>query len=145
MKHYVAGFLFSSDFERVVLIEKQKPDWQKGLLNGVGGKIEPGETPEEAMRREFMEETGMDVEDWTEYTTLGGEGWRVHFFYGIGNVEAAVTLTDELVLVRRVDDLWALPVIQNLQWLIPMAITFGNGTENAARFTITETPKAAVV
>jgi 8-oxo-dGTP pyrophosphatase MutT (NUDIX family) len=29
----------------VLLIEKQKPAWQRGKLNGVGGKIEPGENP----------------------------------------------------------------------------------------------------
>jgi hypothetical protein len=28
--------------QMVVLIEKQKPDWQKGCLNAVGGKVEDG-------------------------------------------------------------------------------------------------------
>ncbi len=43
MKTMVAGFLFDESRERVVLIKKQKPEWQSGRLNGVGGKIEPGE------------------------------------------------------------------------------------------------------
>ena len=57
MKEYVLGFLFSADLERVVLVEKSKPAWQRGLLNGVGGAIEPGESPAGSMDREFHEET----------------------------------------------------------------------------------------
>jgi len=40
MTEYVLGFLM--DNYRVVLIEKQRPAWQKGLLNGVGGHINHG-------------------------------------------------------------------------------------------------------
>ena len=57
-KTYVAGFLFSPDRSRVLLIRKNRPAWQAGKLNGLGGKIEPGETPPQAMRREFREEQG---------------------------------------------------------------------------------------
>lgn len=55
---YVLGIMFSEDEERVLAIWKNRPDWQAGKLNGIGGKIEDGETPIEAMRREFREETG---------------------------------------------------------------------------------------
>lgn len=50
--HYVAGFMFNEDRTRVALIEKQKPDWQRGKLNGIGGKIEDDESPVEAMTSE---------------------------------------------------------------------------------------------
>ncbi len=33
----------------------------KGLWNGVGGKLEPDETPEQSVIREVMEETGMRI------------------------------------------------------------------------------------
>ena len=56
---YVAGFTFSENDTDVLLIEKQNPAWQRGFLNAVGGKIEPGEQPLEAMTREFKEETGV--------------------------------------------------------------------------------------
>ena len=49
---YVAGFMFDSSYENVLLIRKTKPKWQEGLLNGVGGKIEPGEKELDAMKRE---------------------------------------------------------------------------------------------
>lgn len=43
----------------VLLILRNKDDWQKGKLNLPGGKIEPGETPIEAAFRELKEETGI--------------------------------------------------------------------------------------
>ena len=54
---YVLGFVFSLDASRVLLIWKNRPEWQKGKLNGIGGKIEEGELPIDAMKREFSEET----------------------------------------------------------------------------------------
>ena len=59
VKRYVVGFLLNYDRTQVVLIRKNRPAWQAGHLNGVGGKIEMGETPIEAMTREFEEETGL--------------------------------------------------------------------------------------
>ena len=58
MIQYVLGFAFNETKEKVALIKKLKPDWQKGKFNGVGGKLEPEELPMEAMVREFKEETG---------------------------------------------------------------------------------------
>lgn len=40
---------------------KKKEDVNKGKWIGVGGKIEAGEAPEEAMRREVQEETGLRI------------------------------------------------------------------------------------
>lgn len=56
-RRYVLGFLFSEDGSRVLLIWKNRPAWQAGKLNGIGGKIEDGEQPLDAMKREFVEET----------------------------------------------------------------------------------------
>ena len=61
MQTYACGFLFSLDRQRVLLIRKRRPAWQAGKLNGLGGKIEPGETPDAAARREVLEETGLVV------------------------------------------------------------------------------------
>jgi len=44
---------------KLLLVLKDRPAWQKGRLNLVGGKVEPGETCLHAAMREFHEETGM--------------------------------------------------------------------------------------
>ncbi len=80
MIRYVCGFLFSLG-SGVVLIEKRKPSWQAGRLNGVGGKIEPGETPLQAMVREFEEEAGLHVDGWRQFCVLSGGGFEVTFFF----------------------------------------------------------------
>ena len=59
MQLFVCGFCFDEERECVVLIEKSQPAWQAGRLNGVGGKVEPGESVADAMTREFEEEAGV--------------------------------------------------------------------------------------
>ncbi|MFA5931391.1 MAG: 8-oxo-dGTP diphosphatase [archaeon] len=41
---------------------KKENDIHKGKWNGVGGKIEHNESPEEAVKRESLEETGLQIE-----------------------------------------------------------------------------------
>jgi len=40
---------------------KKQNDVHQGKWNGLGGKFEPGETPEECVRREVFEEAGLQV------------------------------------------------------------------------------------
>lgn len=56
IKRYCIAFVFTNDYEKVLLVKKEKPEWQKGLWNGVGGKLKPNELPVEGMNREFAEE-----------------------------------------------------------------------------------------
>lgn len=57
MTRYVLGFMVWGSL--VSLIRKKRPEWQAGKLNGVGGHVEEGEPPRNAMAREFFEETGV--------------------------------------------------------------------------------------
>src|SRR5690242_14904191 len=102
MQDYVCGFLFSVDRQRVLLIRKRRPAWQAGHLNGVGGKVEPGETLADAMRREFREEAGLDVADFHHVLSLTGSDWRGHFFRAFGGVHEARAMTDEQLEVHLV-------------------------------------------
>lgn len=43
---------------------KKEHDQSRGKWLGVGGKLEPGESPEDCMRREVREETGLTVTDY---------------------------------------------------------------------------------
>lgn len=84
---YVLGIMFSEDEKKVLTIWKNRPSWQLNKLNGVGGKLEDGETPIQAMNREFSEETGfvakhyMPIDEKGEYTTDSlievGPDWKL--------------------------------------------------------------------
>ncbi|HEV2071076.1 MAG TPA: NUDIX domain-containing protein [Acidimicrobiales bacterium] len=107
-RQWVVGFLLDTDAEMVVLIRKNRPRWQLGRLNGVGGKVEPGETLDAAMRREFTEETGVYVQDWHHFATLTWEEGLVHFFRSFKDpivLERCRTMTDESVERHRVHTL----------------------------------------
>lgn len=120
---YVVGFMFDETGTRVLLIRKTRPAWQAGKLNGIGGRIEDGETSDGAMHREFVEEVGIDCQSWKYFCTLSDERqWQIDFFYAVGNVWEAQVLTDERPEVAGINDLPS-TVIPNLRWLIPMALT----------------------
>lgn len=120
---YVAGFYFRDG--EVLLIEKQRPNWQKGKLNGIGGHIEKGETAIEAMVREFKEETGCSItaERWSMFCKLSNmnNDFTVYFFRAdaLDTDIAAKSMTDEKVVWVECSKL--INTIPNLQWLIPMA------------------------
>lgn len=117
---YVVGFRIDPHWSRVVLVRKNKPAWQRGFLNGVGGKIEEGETPEQAIAREFLEEADVKISEWEKTVVLTGEKFQVSFFRSFGNVDSVRTTTDEKIVVHNIGDLPTLLVIPNLRWLIPM-------------------------
>jgi len=122
--NYVVGFLFNLPKDMVVLIKKEKPSWQKGKLNGVGGKIEEGESPLEAMIREFKEETNVDIKDWIEFAemNLNHTGEKVFFFTACELYQPLTSLTEEQVGWYHINKLDHQPIIPNLKWLIPLAL-----------------------
>lgn len=124
---YVVGFLFSEDAEpqTVALIEKKRPGWQAGKLNGIGGHVEPGEEPLAAMVREFKEETGADIpaEQWKYFCKMDGGDWVVWCYKSFGH-PLLRSMTDEPVMKVRLTWLWGARenIIPNLNWLIPLAL-----------------------
>ena len=139
MLNYVAGFLFDEPLENVILIRKNRPKWQAGKLNGVGGKVEAMETNIAAMNREFKEEAGIYVYD---HLTRNGcaqvskdhlwrpvvrtvntmKQWHVTFLRAICTkaYEKAHTVTDEEIVKVPVNEIHKHDTISELQWLIPM-------------------------
>lgn len=96
--------------------------WQAGSLNGVGGKIELGETPKNAMIREFTEETGLKITNWTKVLVLRGTGYKLHVFKARScHITPKVeTTTDEVVGIYSLKALDQESVIPNLRWLLPL-------------------------
>ncbi len=136
MTYFCLGFLFARDLSTVLLIEKKRPAWQAGHLNGIGGKIEPTETALEAMVREFKEEAGIEVREWTLYARLTKPGeFMVDCFWALhDNLKMAVPQTDES-LVRcslPLTEDGEPPLIPNLYWLVPMALESLSGNKLVA-------------
>lgn len=123
---YSLGFLFSKDYRTVALIKKNKPDWQKGLFNGIGGKKESGETMLECMVREFKEETGMLFTNWEPFLDIGNDRFLVSCYKGIyENLRELESMTDEKIQVENVAIMLAVgykEMIPNLRWILPFAL-----------------------
>lgn len=142
--HYVCGFAMClptlqnklKNTEMVLIRKIKGPAGMAGKLNGVGGKLDVGETPHEAQSREFLEETGVlvkpdrwllfRVEKFTPEHTGQKLGAVVFFFSAeltLEEVKSVKTTTDETVLLiaqnlmHEVKD----PMQSNLSYLIPMA------------------------
>lgn len=108
------------DEAKVLLITKKRPAWQLNRMNGIGGSINAGEQPIDAMRREFKEETGLQVDEWEHTVHYSGKDFEIFIFKTTGDVYAARTTTDEnICVVNRT----ALPnsCLYNLNWMIALS------------------------
>ena len=140
MKSYTLGFVFTQhqhatdvspgagftpQFDQVLLVHKNRPEWQAGRLNGLGGKLEPGETPVDCVAREIWEESGLTipVSDWTEIGAMRGEGWEVLVFAAVysGDSVDATAQTDEQIGWYPIQQL-PKETLPNLRWLIPLCL-----------------------
>ena len=124
---YTVGFAFSLNKETVVLIKKNKPEWQSGKLNGVGGKVEGSEKTIDCMIREFQEEAGIYVPDWDHFATLTDESEYTVYMYrtllSYARIDQCKTMTDEEIILCYIKDLDLSRGIKNLQWVLPLALS----------------------
>lgn len=151
MQAYVVGFMFSAHLDRVALIHKLKPEWQLGLMNGVGGKTEPGEQPIDAMVREFKEEVDVPTlpSEWSHFCTLIGSGFKVECFamadqshMKFAQLKSNTTENYVIVPVDNFHPRWT-AVIPSVNWLVPLAIDHlkqNRTTGESPRFSTIEYP-----
>ena len=120
--HYVLALLFTPDRRQIVLMRKSRPAWQAGKANALGGKIQPGETPSDAARREVGEEAGVDVDSWEEFLVWDDPVYRMHVLRAFHAVaDRARTAEDQEVFLANVRELPP-NAIENLRWLVPLAL-----------------------
>lgn len=103
----VAAVLHHKERDAVILISQFRyPTYEKGpgwLAETVAGMIDEGEVPEDAMRREILEETGYRVEKLVHisnfYLSPGGSSERIFLYYaevsGTGPAEKGGGLASE--------------------------------------------------
>lgn len=125
IQEYVCGFMFDQTYQNVALIEKVNPSWQRGFLNGVGGKIEKDESPINAMVREFKEEAGVDttIETWTQYAKIvQNNSWHVYFFMSVGDLSLLKSMEKEQIVLLAIKDLQQSKALQSVKWLVPLCM-----------------------
>src|SRR5690606_13611183 len=99
MKNCTVGFIFNAELDKVLLMHKNRPEWQKGKLNAPGGKIEEGESSEECIVREIEEETGLHTtpKDWNLFAIIENPSIQIDFYYMVyeGKLSDIQQTTDE--------------------------------------------------
>lgn len=145
---FSVGFAIDINRMQVALIRKNRPKWQRGQLNGVGGHQKVNESPVGCMRREALEEIGLDLPESGQWQQFHYErhtsGNCLSFFVAqVDDLATKVkTMTDEMVeivdiramllsssLVYASDGIDHLGrpgsnYVYNLGYLIPMAVTW---------------------
>lgn len=126
-EHYCIGFMFSDDRQSVLLIEKKRPDWQKGFYNGIGGARETFDTDmQHCMVREFAEETGIFTvpSAWTQTLLCKSKtkDWALHIFSAIGPIHQAKTITDERPVIVGLDSINVWPLVPSVAWMVPICL-----------------------
>lgn len=131
MTEMVLGFIFNYVQDQVALLRKNRPAWQAGHLNGVGGHIEPDEMPVDAMVREAREKVGLETSAsaWHLFARMermaGATPFRCYVAWIViptRHLWCCLTATEDQPVV--IVDPRNLParVLSNLRWLIPMAM-----------------------
>jgi len=119
------GFIYTPDYKYVLLIQKQRPVFHAGKLNGLGGKQEEGESVRACISREVEEESTLriDPESWQQMAVMSWLEWHVEVFAVVynGDIEDIASLASEEVAWYPVNDL-PKHVMSNLPWLIPLGI-----------------------
>ena len=121
----VGGFIFSKD-GKVLLGKSIKGGVYEGSYSVPGGGIEDGETKEQALAREILEETGIDItvgvvteiisSTGGHEKTLRDTGERVFVEMAFNNYKIELPQTASKVVVKVEDD-WMSP-----RWLTPLEI-----------------------
>jgi 8-oxo-dGTP diphosphatase len=137
--------MFDESREHVLLIRKNKPKWQEGLYNGIGGKVQlrkdintnTGEIKQyediylpiydfrKDMSREFEEEVGIKTssEEWEYCLEMYNEKFTVFVYRCFSdNVHDYRQMEEEVPCTFLLSQWTGRGCINNLSWIIPMLL-----------------------
>jgi 8-oxo-dGTP diphosphatase len=138
---YALGFAFSWDLKEVLLIEKNRPAWQKGFLNGVGGHVEAGESGLQCCVREFTEETGLFIPGafWQYVGVMEGTSANVEVFATETDLSGFASITDEIVDTFFVSDVIGRKIhtLPNVPTLVQLCLNKIEGQSKMDQFRLT--------
>lgn len=122
----------------VLLQVKNKPEWMVGRANGIGGKIEIGESPVQCMVREAREEIQLDStkDDWQQFHYERHASGTCLYCYVMEVEDLAVLVEDTLQVGPNGEQFYVYQMLpngalgqnshlpkplDNLHYLVPMA------------------------
>lgn len=129
LKRYCLGFCFTEDMSQVVVLKKAddcKVEFLRGLWNGVGGVVHSREDTDEAMEREWIEETDAVSPQWVKLGAIWVTDTVVVVVFG--GILDTIKLDTMKAFGREVPalaELWELggphyPLAPEMNWLVPM-------------------------
>lgn len=119
MKEVAVGILLRNG--QVLACQRRKTTRLPLKWEFPGGKVEPGESPEQTVARELREELGIDVgevrhfhlQEWTYHDNGSQEGrsYRVHYYIVPTFSGEPVNRVFEDIKWVRVDELWEMDIL----------------------------------
>ena len=98
-----------TDNKEILLLRKNNPDWQKGLYNGIGGKVELNTTPLETIIKKCQEELGVNISNWIELDSeISSSGVEIVYFLTTlneGEIKKLQSQTDERAELFSINNL----------------------------------------
>ena len=98
-----------TDNKEILLLKKNNPDWQKGLYNGIGGKVELNTTPLETIIKKCQEELGVNISNWIELDSeISSSGIEIVYFFTTlneGEIKKLQSQTDERAELFSINNL----------------------------------------
>lgn len=98
-----------TDNEEILLLKKNNPDWQKGLYNGIGGKVELNTTSLETIIKKCQEELGVNISNWIELDSeISSSGIEIVYFLTTlneGEIKKLQSQTDERAELFSINNL----------------------------------------